>query len=169
VLTLDLKITRLSNKQGEFKVDLEIHVAQNPGINDLCSKMTHTLWNRFILREGNIITLVNHPDQEKGMMLCASSCKSELSINLEPLCFDHDRKQVILKQGRQFKKGHYSVVSLQQVPWMGKNIFEIHESKNYFFLIKNQLSSRRIDVMRLDTEQSQRQSQLLIGNSYIAI
>lgn len=43
------------------------------------------------------------------------------------------------------------------------------EAKNNYFLIKNQLGSRRIDMMRADQEQSLRAELLLIGNSYIAL
>jgi hypothetical protein len=52
---------------------------------------------------------------------------------------------------------------------MGKNIFEVQEAQNSFFLIKNQLGSRRIDLMRPDTQHIQLESQVFIGNSYIAV
>lgn len=45
----------------------------------------------------------------------------------------------------------------------------MQEGKNNFFLIQNVLGSRKIDLMRIDTEQNLLQSYMLMGNAFIAI
>lgn len=64
------------------------------------------------------------------------STKSDLVQDIEMLGFDDDRTLKMLKQNRKnFKTKPCSVASMFLVPWIGKNVFEVQEAKNNYFMI----------------------------------
>ena len=129
-----------------------------------------SVWKSIILREHNIISQNKSPDPEDFLVASVMSNNSQLLINLEKLGFADDRKLTFLTEGRNdFKKKPCSVNSIMSIPWVGKNLYEVREAKNSFFLIQNQLGSRRIDLMKIEQEMSFREDQILIANKYIGI
>lgn len=103
------------------------------------------------------------------MLASVMSPNSELSIKVEPLGFEDDRKFSVLKHGALYTALHSEILSTQPIPWIGKNIFEVREGKNSYFLIQDQYASRRVDLMRIDTEVNLREDQKIIGNKFVAV
>ena len=83
--------------------------------------------------------------------------------------FANDRKLEMLSKNKYHSERSSSVRSIQTIPWISKNIFEIKESKVSYFLIQSQICSRRIDLMRADTVYALFDNLVLLGNSQIAI
>ena len=98
------------------------------------------------------------------------SVKSELNVNMDFIGFQHDRDYVMKKQNRSFYSYQSNaVLTVSSVPFCAMNFFQMQEGKNNFFMIQSVLGSRKIDLMRYDTERTLRESLTLIGNSFISI
>ena len=61
------------------------------------------------------------------------------------------------------------VLSLFDVPWIGKHVYEVEEGGFSYLLIQDEFFTSSINLMRFDTEKALIEDQVLIGNDAIAI
>ncbi len=61
------------------------------------------------------------------------------------------------------------MLSIWNVPWIGKHLYEVEEAGFSYFLLHNSFFTRKIEVMRYDMDRVLNEEQVLIGNSSVAI
>jgi len=77
----------------------------------------------------------------------------------------YERKRL----GKPVKKYEKKVLSIWNVPWIGKHVYEVEEAGLSYFLMHNEFFSRKIKLMRYDTDRALNEDLVLIGNSAIGI
>ena len=80
--------------------------------------------------------------------------RSNFKSKLEPLGLSHRciKHKAVNKEKPGFYDYTQTVFAAEKVPWIEKTIFIVEEAKMSYFLIQQSLSSRKVDLMRLDTE-----------------
>jgi hypothetical protein len=76
-----------------------------------------------------------------------------------------NRKQLKLPD-RNFES---NVLSLSDIPWIGKHVYEVEEGGFSYLLIQDEFFTSSISLMRYDTQKALMEDQVLIGNDAIGI
>lgn len=83
--------------------------------------------------------------------------------------FKDDKTFARRRLGKQPKAYEKKVLSLFNVPWIGRHIYEVEEAGYSYFLIHNEFFTRKIKLMRYDTEKALIEDQVLIGNVAVGV
>lgn len=76
----------------------------------------------------------------------------------------------MLKQGSKLiTKSTSSVLSVSEISWIDKHIFEVTEASKNYFMVTQHICSKIIDMGRIDTEQTIMEEMVLLANSFIGI
>jgi hypothetical protein len=87
----------------------------------------------------------------------------------EFLEFKDDKTYSRKRLGKPARKYQKKVLSLWNVPWIGKHVYEVEEAGFSYFLMHNEFFTRKIKLMRYDTDRELNEDLVLIGNSAIGI
>lgn len=66
-------------------------------------------------------------------------------------------------------KSSSSVLSVGEISWIDKHMFEVKEATRNYFLITQHTCAKRIDLVRIDIEQVLLEEVILLGNCLVGI
>lgn len=87
----------------------------------------------------------------------------------EFLEFKDDRIYQKRRLGKNLSSYESKVLSIWNVPWIGKHVYEVEEAGFSYFLMHNEFFSRKIKLMRYDIDKALIDDLILIGNSAIGV
>ena len=147
----------------------DIDLNFNVKFQRMFSLLKKNQWSSLVLNEIGIIAL--EAGQKSNELLATRfSTQSEMMSFHKFLGFADDRKLATLKKGRNYdRENNCSVLSVGEIPWIDKHIFEIVESNKSYFLVTQHTAEKHIDMMRIDTQRTILQDVKIIGNVYIAV
>ena len=65
------------------------------------------------------------------------SSKCEMNVKNQIIGFQDDEKHSYMQRNLHYEKGICQVLSLNEIPYIGKDIYIVQEGKKKFFLIQN--------------------------------
>lgn len=105
-----------------------------------------------MMNELGIIALETGEAKE-SLIATTLSTRSDLTNKHEFFGFDDDCKHKNKKKGRDSAiKTSSSVLSVGEISWIDKHMFEVKEANRNYFLITQHTCSKRIDLVRIDIE-----------------
>lgn len=79
-------------------------------------------------------------------------------------------KHKMMRDNRKNYKSNYSnVLSVSEISWIDKHLFEVEEAQLNYFLLTQHSTSKHIDLARIDTKSTDLTDIVLLGNRMIGV
>ena len=157
-------------ERTELKVTVKKNLSNQPGIRRMFNKAEQTSWEGAILHEQGInALLINQGKNQAQINAVFYRIYGDMQKEHEFLNFQDDRNYEKKRLGKRPKQYENKVLSIWNVPWIGKHVYEVEEAGLNYFLLHNEFFSRKIKLMRYDIDKALIEGLILIGNSAVAM
>lgn len=70
---------------------------------------------------------------------------------------------------KNYKSNYSNVLSVSEISWIDKHLFEVEEAQLNYFLLTQHSTSKHIDLARIDTKSTDLKDIVLLGNRMIGV